>query len=407
MMKRIERLRLYPTRRQAARLAFALDVTRQLYNALLQQRRDAYRLRGSGLRSKEQYAELTALRAEDARVQAVYRECEDAVLHRLELAFAAFFRRVRSGETPGFPRFKPAARWAQLTFPHGGCALRLTARQTCLRVPGVGWVKLRKGRCVPAYGRGWLVVRNGRWYACLECERAVSPLPKTGVTIGIDRGVHVLAACSDGRLIRNLAAGERRRTATARLQRALEAVTQRDSTHRVRNRRDPVRVKAVLRLARAKEREANARRDFAHKQARAIVNSADVIALERLNLRAMTRSAAGTVETPGRGVRAKAGLNRVVLDAGFGLLDRLIAEKAEEAARVVVRVEAKFSSQTCSRCGHVSARSRRRRRFWCVRCGLSAHADVNAALEIRRRAQLALWRKPDAGAEPVGQHDVA
>ena len=209
MMKRIERLRLYPTRPQAARLAFALDVTRQLYNALLQQRRDAYRLRGVGLRSKEQYVELTSLRREDARVRAVYRECEDAVLHRLELAFAAFFRRVRSGETPGFPRFKPAARWAQLEFPHGDRALRLTARQTRLRVPGVGWVKLRKGRCVPAYGRGWLVVRNGRWYACLECERAVSPLPKTGVTIGIDRGVHVLAACSDGRLIRNLAAGER------------------------------------------------------------------------------------------------------------------------------------------------------------------------------------------------------
>ena len=106
-------------------------------------------------------------------------------------------------------------------------------------------------------------------------------------------------------------------------------------------------------------------------------------------------------------MRAKAALNRVVLDAGFGLLDRLIAEKAEEAARMVVRVEARFSSQTCSRCGHVSARSRRRRRFCCVRCGLEAHADVNAALEIRRRAQLALSRIPDAGAEPVRQQDVA
>ena len=132
-----------------------------------------------------------------------------------------------------------------------------------------------------------------------------------------------------------------------------------------------------------------------------------MIALERLNLQAMTRSAAGTLAAPGTHVRAKAALNRVVLDAGFGLLDRLIAEKAEEAARMVVRVEARFSSQTCSRCGHVSARSRRRRRFCCVRCGLEAHADVNAALEIRRRAQLALSRIPDAGAEPVRQQDGA
>lgn len=99
----IERLRLYPTRHQTARLQFMLDVTRDLYNALLQQRRDAYRLRGVGLRSKAQYAEMTALRAEDARGKAVYRECEDAVLHRLELAFAAFFRRVAAGQTPGFP----------------------------------------------------------------------------------------------------------------------------------------------------------------------------------------------------------------------------------------------------------------------------------------------------------------
>ncbi|HKU82359.1 MAG TPA: helix-turn-helix domain-containing protein [Candidatus Tumulicola sp.] len=93
----------YPTRHQTARLQCMLDVTRELYNALLQQRRDAYRLRGIGLRSKEQYAEMTALRAEDARVQAVYRESEDAVLHRLDLAFAAFFRRVAAGQTSGFP----------------------------------------------------------------------------------------------------------------------------------------------------------------------------------------------------------------------------------------------------------------------------------------------------------------
>ncbi|HEY1653691.1 MAG TPA: transposase [Candidatus Tumulicola sp.] len=406
-MKRVERIRLYPTSHQKNALQFMLDVTRQLYNALLQQRCDAFRLRGTSLRSKAQYAELTALRRDDSRVAAVYRECEDAALRRLELAFAAFFRRVKQGERPGYPRFKPAARWHQLSFSHGNHALRLDERQSRIRIPGVGLVKLRKGRSIPAFGRAWLVERLGRWYACLECEREASPLPKTGVTLGIDRGVHVLAACSDGRLIRNRAVGERRKAATARLQRELESVTQRDAAGRVRNRRESQRIAAALRLARSREREANARRDFAHKTARAIVNAADVIGLERLHVRAMTRSARGTVEAPGVNVRAKAGLNRVVLDAGFGLLDRLIAEKAEEAARVVVRVAARFSSQTCSRCGYVCARSRRRRRFCCVRCGLEAHADVNAALEIRRRAQLALLRLPDAGEEPANQHNAA
>jgi putative transposase len=114
-MKRIERVRLYPSPRQERALHFVLDVTRELYYALLQERRDAYRRRGVRLSAKEQHAEITALRrAEerlDGRLAAVYRECEDAVLHRLELAFAAFFRRVGRGETPGYPRFRsPFAR---------------------------------------------------------------------------------------------------------------------------------------------------------------------------------------------------------------------------------------------------------------------------------------------------------
>jgi putative transposase len=188
----------------------------------------------------------------------------------------------------------------------------------------------------------------------------------------------------------NAAAGEKRKAATARMQRELDAATVHDGKRRVINGREYRRIKARKRLARAKEREANARRDYAHKVARRLVDGADVIALEKLSLRAMTRSARGSVECPGRNVRAKAGLNRVVLDSGFGLLRQLIVAKAEEAARTVVEVAARFSSQECSRCGHVARESRRRRRFCCVRCGYRNHADVNAALVIRGRAQLAL-----------------
>jgi putative transposase len=218
----------------------------------------------------------------------------------------------------------------------------------------------------------------------------------------------VLAALSDGRLIANAAVGERRKAATARLQRELEAVTVRDAGGHVRNRADHRRMMAVRRLARAKEREANVRRDYAHKVARRIVNGADVIALEKLRLRAMTRSARGTVDRPGRNVRAKAALNRVMLDSGFGLLRQLIVAKAEEAARTVVEVDARFSSQECSRCGHIARESRRRRRFCCVGCGHSTHADANAALVIRGRAQLALRSELDPAEDAGrGDHDVA
>jgi putative transposase len=189
-MKRIERIRLYPTPQQQVALAFRLGVTRDLYNALLQERRAAYRLRGISITAKMQYAELTELRAEDRRVAAVYRECEDAVLHWLDLAMAGFFRRCKRGETAGFARFKSAARWQQLEFLHGERALRFDAAQARVRVPGVGAVKLRKGRKGPDFGRAWLVRRLVRWYTCFECERAVAPLPSTGTMLGVDRGVH-------------------------------------------------------------------------------------------------------------------------------------------------------------------------------------------------------------------------
>lgn len=414
-VKRIERIRLYPTTRQRERLRFMLDVTRELYNALLQERKDAYRLRAVRITGKQQYADLTALRKPvyriDGRLAAVYRECEDAVLHRLDLAMQAFFRRIARGETPGFPRFKSRVRWAQIEFPHGDRALKFNAPQTKVIVPGIGGVRLRKGRQVPAFGRAWLVRKNARWYACFECERAATRTERASGVVGIDRGVHVLAATSDGRLFPNVRPDEQTRLRVERAQRAVSR----------RKRGGKNRRRAVQALARIKERVANVRLDHAHQVARQIVDSApSVIAMEALCLRSMTRSAKGSIEQPGSSVRQKAGLNRAILDAGFGLLQRMIVAKAEEAGLAVVAVDPKCSSQECSQCGHVAKESRARRRYRCVRCGFSTHADVNAALVIARRAQLApvgrggalahlddLRRLPDAGAEPVTQYDVA
>jgi putative transposase len=403
----MHRVRLYPTAAQEDRLRFMLDVTRQTYNALLDERRYAWTARRIVVTTKQQYAEITALRAEDKRLAAVYRECIDAVLHRLDLAYGAFFRRYKRGETPGFPRFKPKSRWKQLEFPHGNRALKFPSeKQDRVRVPGVGAVRLRKGRPVPPSGRAFITVKNDRWYAIFESSREPVALQKTGKVIGVDRGVYVLAATSEGVMIRNTREQERRGRIRTRHQRELEAVTKRDERGRCINRDDPKRVASVKRLARAREREANARLDALHKAALKIVRSADVIGLEKLELRAMTRSAKGTVEAPGRNVAAKRGLNRVILDAGFGILARLIGGKAEYAVREVIEVDPKFSSQTCGRCRHVSAKSRRRRRFSCVSCGFSTHADANAALEIRRRAQSARMSEPSRAKTSLAPHDA-
>lgn len=396
----MQRVRLYPSATQVVRLRFALDVTRQLYNALLDQRRYLWTSRRHRITGKAQYAELTALRAQDTRIAAVYRESEDAVLHRLDLAFAAFFRRCRHSETPDYPRYKPVSRWKQLEYPHGNRAPKLSGAQDRVRIPGVGTVRLRKGRTIPQYGRAFVVEKNGRWYAVFECSRDSEPLEPSEKVLGVDRGIRVLAATSEGAQFPGARAAERHRRVVSRLARELDAATQKDAHGRCLNRRDAVRVKAVQRLARAKEREANARLHRAHEVALQLVRSAGIIALEALRVRSMTRSAKGTLEGPGRNVRAKTGLNRSLLDAGFGLLRRLIGEKAAYAGRRVIEVEARFSSQECSRCGHVAAGNRRRRRFTCMRCGFATHADVNAALVIRRRAQRALTSELIPGEDP-------
>lgn len=316
----------------------------------------------------------------------------------------ASFRRLERGERPGFPRFKPRSRWRQIEFSHGNRALSFDSEQKRVKIPRVGSVRLRKGRTVAeGFGRAWIVERNDRWYLCLEHEIRPKPKRTTSYAVGIDRGIHVLAAISSGELIKNLAVGEKRKKAVRRLQREVDSRTKKDAAGRCLNRDDPPRIASVKRLARAREHEANARRDYAHKKSRQLVTDFDCIGLESLNLNHMTRSARGTKQHPGMGVRAKSGLNRVLLDASFGLLRRMIESKAEEAGVTVVMVDARFSSQTCSRCRSCERGNRRRRRFKCLRCGFATHADINAALEIRRRAELKLLSSEPDPAEEAGR----
>jgi len=386
----LHKVRLYPTCAQERTLIEALRVTRELYNAMLQQRHDPWTMRRTPISSKRQYAEITELRASDPRFAAVYRECEDAALHRLDLAFAAFFRRLKAGEDPGYPRFKPARRWNQIEFSHGDRALKFDATQRRMYVPSAGFVRLRKGRVVPEFGRAFIVLKNGRWYAIFEAHRRAEPLERTGRNVGVDRGIRILAA---------------RATVVELHARRLDGLTEKDAAGRVLNRRDSQRTAAARLLARARERAANARRDWLHKQSRMLVDRYDLIALEDLRLRSMTRSAKGTVEEPGRNVRAKAGLNRRLLDAGSGILGTLIREKAAHAARTVVSVDARFTSQTCAECGHVARESRKEAQFVCVRCGHEADADVNAASMILQRAESPPTRAP--GRARGRMHDAA
>jgi putative transposase len=382
------RYRLYPTRRQQCALDIQLRFACELWNAALEQRRDAWRRCRESVGYHTQAKELTALRRHAPELlppEGMNCWTQQAVLRRLDDAFSAFFRRMERGEKPGYPRFKAPERFSTIAWSFagkaGGCAVTPQGR---LRIQGVGEVKVKWHRRIPpdATLRELRVTRKGsgrsvRYYACfvLDVRPRVKP-PRSGEAVGIDVGVRVLAALSTGERFNGPRAGANSAPQTRRAARRV-ARKRRGSARRRR---------AAQHLARQREREALRRRDAAHKLSRKLVDRFAFIAHEDLRLMNMLRSPRGTAENPGRGVRAKAALNREIADQGWGMLFSMLAYKAEDAGGRVVRVDPAGTSQSCARCGAKDRRSRSGARFSCVHCGHQEDADVNAATVILQRA---------------------
>jgi putative transposase len=252
-----------------------------------------------------------------------------------------------------------------------GQVRRLRRKTGAVRVPKAGWVRFRWSRAVPA-SRSYRVTcdRAGRRHVAFVAVPEPVPAPGTGRAVGVDRGVAVSAALSTGELLTvpQPSAGRQRRLLG--LQRRLSR------GRRGSGRRARVRV-AVARL---KAREADARKDWAEKTSTDLARRFDVIRVEDLRIRDMSRSARGTADAPGRNVRAKAGLNREIRRSGWGVLVRRLEQKAPGR---VEKVNPAFTSQRCSACGHVDPKSRESQAsFRCTACGFPCNADVNAAKNI-------------------------
>jgi transposase len=239
-------------------------------------------------------------------------------------------------------------------------------------VPKAGWVRFRWSRAIPAGAKSYRVTcdRAGRWHVSFTAIPNPVPAPGNGQVAGIDRGVAVAAALSTGELLHAPGLTGPERARLRRLQRRL-----------ARARRGSARRRQVrLAIARLRARETDRRKDWAEKTSTDLARRFDLIRVEDLTIANMTRSAKGTPESPGRNVRAKAGLNRGILRSGWGLLVRRLQDKAPGR---VEKVKAAFTSQRCSACGQVDARSRESQaRFVCTACGYAGHADVNAAINI-------------------------
>ncbi|MFI1864585.1 RNA-guided endonuclease InsQ/TnpB family protein [Streptomyces jumonjinensis] len=393
-MIRAYKFLMRPTVGQSIALGEMLRDHCSLYNGALQERRDAYRhVSKTSVKYGTQSAQLKDIRAFDPERQGRWSfSSQQATLRRLDKAFAAFFRRVKSGETPGYPRFRGANWFDTVEFPKDGDGCRWDSTPhgsvTRVRFQGVGHVRVNQHRAVVGKIKTVSVKREGgKWFVVLTAEQdQPEPLPPAGSMVGIDLGIASFLTDSNGVHVPN---PRHARRAADRLEAAQQALSrfprvrrdQRTGNHR----------RAVEKVAALHGKVRRQRLDHAHKTALTLVREHDVIAHEDLRICNMSRASASKPDPdrPGaflpNGASAKAGLNRSIADAGWGVFLAILHAKAESAGREVIAVDPRNTSRTCPECGHVAKENRpTQEKFHCVSCGHQAHADTVGALNVLR-----------------------
>jgi putative transposase len=385
----MSRYRMVASPAQEAVLREHCGHARYVWNLAVEQHRHWRPGRKSAPGYLEQCRQLTAARAEHPWLAAGSQMVQQQALRDFTQAMANYL-----GGTHDRPSWRKAGRdeGFRVVAVRPGHVRRLSRRVGEVRVPKAGWVRFRWSRAVPPEVKSYRVTldRAGRWHIAFAVIPEPIAGPGNGQTVGIDRGVAVSAALSTGEMLTAPGLSVRRNKRLRRLQRRL-ARAKRGS-----NRRAGVK----LTVARLRAREADARKDWAEKASTDIARRFDMIRVEDLRIRSMTRSAKGTAGAPGQNVRQKAGLNREILRSGWGLLVRRLEDKAPGR---VEKIRPAFTSLRCSACGHVDAESRESQaHFVCTACGFACNADVNAARNIA--AGLAVTaRGGDGVARPVNR----
>jgi putative transposase len=387
----MSRYRLYPTPEQEECFLRHCSDARFIWNLCVEQdswwRRDRGKMPGFAERCRQ----LTEARADNPWLAEGSATVQQQAVRDFDQAMARFF----SG-THGRPTWRKAGRdeGFRVVGERGRQwkVRRLNRNWGAVEIPKVGAVRFRWSRQVPAEAKSFRVTRDrsGRWHVAFAAVPEPVGGPGTGEVVGIDRGVAVSAALSTGEMLTVPGPTKGVGARLLRLQRKL-AKAKRGSNRRGK-------IKAAI--ARLNVRETDRRKDWVEKASTDIARRFDVIRVEDLKIGNMTRSAKGTIEAPGKNVAAKAGLNREINRSGWGLLVRRLEDKAPGR---VEKVKPHFTSQRCSACGHVDARSRESQaRFVCTACNFACNADVNAARNIAA-GHAVNARGGDRGTGPVNR----
>ena len=373
-MRKAYKFRLYPTTQQEEKLFWTLNRCRELYNAALSERKDAYRMAGKSISYYEQKRDLPEIKQVRPEYNDMHSQVLQDVLLRLKRAFDRFFERVKNGEQPGYPRFQGRNRYASFTYPQSGFALE----EKHITLSKIGTLRVKVHRKVEGTIKTCTIKHEaGQWYVILSCEvKQPKPLPISYEDVGIDLGITHFAALSHGEFIES---PRHYRKAEKKLKKLQEAVSRKKRGGRRRKR-------AVTAVARAHRKVSNQRRDFAHKASRNLVNRYQVIVLEELQTKNLVRRPKPkqdeeTGQYLPNGAAAKGGLNKSISDAGWGMFTDMLQVKAAWAGRMLVFVDPKYTSQICPGCGKVRAKTLEERWHSCE-CGCELDRDTASAQVI-------------------------
>ena len=391
----------YTSKSGYAQVDSVLLLLKTLYNGALEERRTAYKQEKTQISRNTQGLQLKDICKDIPEYAALDRHLLQSTLRRLDKAFQGFFRRVKAGQKPGYPRWQKASRFKSITdlpITHCPAWYHFDGQKVVITVKGLpaitAWVdKLDVPEGLP---KTLGVIRKGRriWLT-LTYEFVPDLLPFTGGVIGLDRGVKKALADSNGETVAPFKRDWKKRK---RLQRKMSRRKPQPGVRGSGRYR-----KASVAHARLLEKESGQQKQRLHRVTSRIVRESDIIVVEDLKIRNMTRTAKGTTEAPGKRVAAKSGLNRSILEQGWGEILRQLTYKAEWAGKQLVAVDPRYTSQTCHQCSNVKGADRRGEWFSCSSCGWVGDADHNAAVNILRRglASLGLNRCP------TGAQDVA
>ena len=366
--------RLHPTPEQAQQMAQIAGSCRYVFNLALEQRRDWWKP-GRTFNFASQCREVTMLRAEVAWLKAAPIHTLQQALKDLDRAYQNWWAGRADYPTPRKRGLNDSFRFPD---PVSIKVERSGKSSGRIKLPKLGWVRLRGWYAIPgAICNATVSRRAGQWHVAIQWQREVAePVPSILPAVGIDRGIAVFAALSSGTSIMPVNHGKKALRALRKVQRDLSRKKRGSSNRR----------KAIRRVAKIQIRVANARKNFLHEQTTAIAQNHGTVVLETLKVRNMSASAKGTVDEPGKMVRQKAGLNRAILDQGWGGFRIMLGYKLADRGGRLIEVAAAYTSQTCAECGVVDATSRASQsRFICTACGHDANADTNAARNILQR----------------------